>query len=77
MFYWVTFSDHDAGTIEAISFTEAQRIAGGIGTPATIETLPYPASPGLFRTTATPSFCYSPARCSGATACPNTIACTS
>lgn len=42
---------------------------------ATIQVLPYPASPQIGTTSGCPAFCWSPKECAGHGACPKNYAC--
>lgn len=81
--FWVRFSVHKPGCVEAPSKSEAHDIAAKLTgeTPTEIDRLPYPADPRLnvHRRAedgiACPSFCHSPVECAGRTSCPQRYAC--
>ena len=89
--YWLTFTDGSSGYCEGETLYGAKRIAehiskktvaGGKYEDIAGETLPYPASPVIWKfkhpvSGETPNFCHSPEKCKGRTACPNNPSCTS
>ncbi len=80
--WWLTFSGHPPGCVEAP--TEAE--AGAVAAPATghrpvsVRRLPYPAYPRINMhedpaTGVCPSFCRQPEECAGRSACPRRPSC--
>ena len=63
MYYWVRFKGRSAGTIEADTPEAAMEIAKEHGVPVDARPLPYPAAPGIARTSECPAFCYMPEKC--------------
>lgn len=68
-FFWVTFQEGGAGTIEAKDADEAVELAADIEGPVlSAGILPYPAGPYLSHIDH-PAFCLTPETCQGHTAC--------
>lgn len=82
MYFWVKFSGHPAGTVEAANADLAKTIGnektGKLAVSAAA--LPYPASPIIFQRTdgpygPCPPFCFQPEQCAGKSSCPRPRAC--
>ena len=83
--YRVDFTDHTAGCVEVDEGAgeTLEQVLREMGREAVSSyTTPYPSEPRLRvvlheKYGKCPSFCYTPGRCKGLTACPNSPACTS
>lgn len=80
--FWITFSDGSAACCEGQSMLDAKLIAERLTgkTSVKAEVLPYPAHPVIWQFNhpvygVTPTFCFSPSRCVGRTACQRSISC--
>ena len=89
--YWLTFTDGTKGYCEGNSLYDAKmiaehitkkKVAGGEYKDIDGQILPYPSTPVIWQFThpihgKTPTFCHSPEKCKGRTACPSHPSCTS
>lgn len=75
--FWIKFSHHAPGCVDAENADEAKRIAkeetGHEATSAQV--LPYPAPPRIHTQSDCPAFCYTPGECAGRTSCPKRRSC--
>ncbi len=73
--WWIIFSDGKTSRCFEGARDDVLARAQAIGAVASIAVLPYPADPREAPMSQCPSFCYSPAKCAGRTACPKSYAC--
>jgi hypothetical protein len=88
--FWITFTDGTKGYCQGVNEYDAKSIAekltgktvgGGPWKNFTMKPLPYPANPVIWQLDhpvhgKTPTFCHSPNKCCGHTACPQNYSCT-
>lgn len=79
--WWITFSDRKQACAGYVTEEEANVLANSAGDVVNMERLPYPASPRLddnegWGDGQFPSFCHSPNKCKGHSACPQPYSCT-
>lgn len=88
--YWLTFTDGSEACCQGQNEYDAKKIAeklsgkkvaGGEYKDIAAMVLPYPSSPVIWRFEhpihgLTPTFCYTPKKCAGKTACPGRPSCT-
>jgi hypothetical protein len=79
MAYWVHFADGRRACVERPEGDErhVNEFAAELAGSRVVEfwSLPYPAEPRLNRVGTCPSFCFTPERCKGRSACPREHAC--
>lgn len=77
MFFWTTFKNRKAGTIEAVDRLQAGERAAAFGVVDNVFVMPYPRAPKLEVESNVPSFCYGGLECLNRTSCPKRPSCTS